>query len=83
MAHAPNTEKWGRAKARERYGVSKTGDVNNAPDASKPQKLGDANNLQGPGYDNDTPDIWLRGGGKGGAEGKPSFDHGPVHGKRA
>lgn len=26
------------------------------------------------GYDNDTPDNWLRGGGSGAAEGKPSFD---------
>lgn len=28
----------------------------------------------GPGYDNDTPNDWRRGGGNGGAEGKPGFD---------
>lgn len=30
-----------------------------------------------PGYDNDTPDNWLRGGGQNGACGKPGFDSGP------
>lgn len=29
----------------------------------------------GPKYSNDTPNNWLRGMGKGEAEGKPSFDH--------
>jgi hypothetical protein len=38
---------------------------------NKPLKLGDPNNLQGPGYDNDVKDGWLRGGGKGG-EAKPN-----------
>lgn len=79
---AENTEKWGRAKARERYGAPKSGGMA-AEDHSQPQKLGDANNLQGPGYDNDTPNTWLRGGGKGDAEGKPSFDKGPIHGDKA
>lgn len=79
---AENTEKWGRKTARERYGQPKSGGMT-PEDASRPQKLGDSNNLQGPGYDNDVANNWLRGGGKGQAEGKPSFDHGPVHGKRA
>lgn len=39
---------------------------------SKPQRPSDQ---QGPGYENDTPDNWLRGMGKGEAEGKPNFDH--------
>jgi hypothetical protein len=45
-------------------------------DMSGPQRLGDANNLQGPGYSNDVANDWRRGGGASGAEGKPNFDRG-------
>lgn len=75
---APNTAKWGREKARERYGSSRgTGGVNNlgpAEDNSKPQKLGDMNNLQGPDYENDHRNDWVRGGPNESAESKPGFD---------
>ena len=78
---ALNAEKWGRMKARERYGnLDKLGA--RPADTRAPQKLGDANNLQdNPIYKNDTPDNWLRAD-KESAEGKPDFDHGPVHGRR-
>lgn len=42
--------------------------------ACYPQKLGDENNLQDAGYQNDTASDWRRGMGPGEAEGKPSFD---------
>lgn len=72
---ALNTEKWGRQKARERYGkLSDTAMVPRDEDANKPQKLGDKNNLQGPGYDNDHRNDWVRGGPNESAEGKPGFD---------
>jgi len=74
---AVEEQKWGRETARSRYGSLQY--ENGAPqpkDQSHPQRLGDSNNLQGPGYSNDVPeDSWLRGGGKGG-EGKPYFDKG-------
>lgn len=65
-------DKWGRRTARERYGKSGTGDVNSPPDNSKPQKLGDSANLQGPDHDNDHPNDWVRGEGES-AEGRPNF----------
>lgn len=40
---------------------------------SKPQKLGDEDNLQAPGYDNDTKDTWVRGANEN-ATTKPGFD---------
>ena len=75
---AVELEKWGRNTARERYGSLKYD--NSPPPAGKnlsaPQKLGDVNNLQGPGYANEVPvNSWLRGGGKGG-EGYKYFDRG-------
>jgi hypothetical protein len=75
-----NQEAWGAAKAVERYGGgTRTPDMR-PPEANKPQKLGCANNLQGPNYANDTPNDWRRGAG-GSAEGKPNFDPG-YKGKR-
>jgi hypothetical protein len=68
---------WGLSKARERYGSLKYQDGAPRPeDRHAPQKLGDANNLQGPGYANIHRKDWVRGYGKGGvesAEGKPNF----------
>jgi hypothetical protein len=73
-------QKWGRAKAEERYGQLKYRDGAPRPeDRHAPQKLGDANNLQGPGYSNIHQKDWVRGFGKGGvesAEGKPNFHPG-------
>jgi len=72
------TEKWGNATAYERYGKPQY--LQGAPqpkDQHAPQRLGDSNNLQGPGYDNDHAKDWVRGFGKNGvesAEGKPGFD---------
>jgi hypothetical protein len=64
---AVETMKWGADKARDRAA---------GKNLSAPQKLGDANNLQGPGYANEVPlNSWLRGGGKGG-EGYKYFDTG-------
>ena len=68
-----NTQKWGRAKARERYGKL-TASFDSPPDQSRPRQLGNRDNLQGPDYDNKTPDNWLIGGGSDSAEGKPDFD---------
>ena len=80
---AVETEKWGRDTARERYGG--TAKTFSRPEIqNKPQKLGDPNNLQAPGYDNIHAKDWVRGFGKGGvesAEGKPNFRPG-VHGKK-
>lgn len=78
---ALNQDKWGRKEARSRYGKLDSGGMK-PDDVHAPQKLGDRNNLQGPGYTNDTgSNSWLTGGGKGG-EGKPDFDKGPVHGRK-
>jgi hypothetical protein len=54
------------------------------PDASRPQRLGDRNNLQDRNYANDAPNDWKRGFGKNGiesAEGQANFDPG-YKGKR-
>jgi hypothetical protein len=56
---AVEESKWGANTARERYGAIKTPDMK-AKDMSAPQKLGDRNNLRGPGY-NDHRDDWVRG----------------------
>jgi len=80
---AVETEKWGRDTARERYGKLEQPDMR-PPIANKPQRLGDPNNLQGPGYDNIHREDWVRGFGKGGvesAEGRPGFRPG-IHGKK-
>jgi len=80
---AVETEKWGRDTARERYGGT-TKTFSRPEIANKPQKLGDANNLQGPGYDNIRRKDWVRGYGKNGtesAESMPNFRPG-VHGKK-
>jgi hypothetical protein len=65
------TAKWGADKAAERYGRLKQSDMKPA-DASRPQKLGDANNLQGPGYANNHRNDWIRGAGES-AEGMPHY----------
>jgi len=75
---AVEESKWGRDKAVERYGALKQPDMR-APDACYPQKLGDPNNLQAPGYNNDHREDWVRGFGKNGvesAEGKPNLHPG-------
>ena len=72
---AVEEQKWGRDTARERYGALKQPDTT-AVDRSQPQKLGDANNLQDPSYNNRHRNDWVRGFGKGGvesAEGKPGY----------
>ena len=82
---AVEEQKWGRDKAEERYGPLKYRDGAPPPEIqNKPQRLGDPNNLQGPGYDNIHAKDWVRGFGKGGtesAEGMPNFRPG-VHGKK-
>jgi hypothetical protein len=75
LSRVTNKDEWGERTATERY---KLGTTRIAPpkDVHAPQKLGDANNLQDKGYDNDVPESsWLRGGGKAG-EGKPGYDPG-------
>src|SRR5262245_26613241 len=73
-------QKWGRAKAEERYGPLKFRDgAPPAEDRPRPERLGDPNNLQGTNYVNRAPDNWVRGIGKNGvesAEGKPNFQPG-------
>lgn len=70
---AKNSESWGRDAARQRYGSSK-GDGMAAPaDQAAPKAQGDTDNLQGPGYDNKTPNDWRIGGGPTQAEGKPGY----------
>lgn len=56
---AQNTEKWGKATAKARYGSTPTFKQPPA-DSNKPQFKEDA---QGPGYDNDTSG-WVDGKGK-------------------
>ena len=68
-------EKWGRSKAEERYGRFPTPNMK-AEDRSEPQKLGDANNLRGPDWKDDTAKDWRVGFGKNGsesAESKPGY----------
>jgi hypothetical protein len=77
---AQEEQKWGRAKAEERYGPLKYRDGAPPPeDGSEPQRLGDRNNLRGPDWKDDHPNDWVRGFGKNGvesAEGRPNFDKG-------
>jgi hypothetical protein len=56
-------QKWGRNTARERYGPLRQVDMR-PPDRSEPQKLGDVNNLRGPGWKGDTPNDFRRGAGE-------------------
>jgi hypothetical protein len=59
---AVNKSLWGERKAVERYGGAQYKDGAPPPkDVSGPQRLGDPNNLQGPGYRNDHPNDWVRG----------------------
>lgn len=70
-------DEWGRSAAKQRYGSPGSGQK--APTGQDdPQSPEDK---QGPKYENRTPDNWLRGMGKGQAEGKPSFDHVGKHPK--
>jgi hypothetical protein len=71
---AVEKSKWGHNTARERYGSPKY--EHGAPppkDVSGPQRLGDPNNLQGPGYHNDHPNDWVRAANED-ATTKPGFD---------
>jgi hypothetical protein len=56
---AVETEKWGRATARERYGSAQSGNMR-PKDESQPQS---PENKHGPGYANDTSG-WLRAAGE-------------------
>jgi hypothetical protein len=81
---ALSKDKWGANKAVERYGALRQPDMR-PKDVSGPQRLGDPNNLHGPGYHNDTANDWRRGNGM-----NPNFDYmtgggngrGKYHGKR-
>jgi hypothetical protein len=64
---AENTEKWGKATARSRYGAGE-GTAGMRP-SGEPQKNQCPEDQHGPKYNNDTPDNWLRGNGM-----KPGFD---------
>lgn len=68
MAHAKNVEKWGRATAKERYGVAKESGVTPAPSQQAPQ---DPEDKHASGYDNDASG-WVRGMGK--ESPHPKFD---------
>jgi hypothetical protein len=63
--------KWGAHKARERYGALKQIDMR-PPDRSEPQRLGDKNNLRGPGWQDDHKNDWVRGAGET-AENRPGY----------
>jgi hypothetical protein len=69
--------KWGANKARERYGAPTNQGMTKPEDRSAPQKLGDRNNLRGPGWQNDHKNDWVRGANET-AENKPGY----VRGKR-
>lgn len=63
-------QKWGRDTARERYGK-----LHEPPLSQKSEEAPQCpEDKRGPDYDNNTPDNWVRGMGKGQAEGKPGFD---------
>jgi hypothetical protein len=64
------TEKWGNATAYERYGKPQQPDMK-AKDMSQPQ---DPQDKRGPGWQNDTPNNWLRGANEDGRP--PNFDKG-------
>jgi|SRR6516164_5789086 len=72
---AVEREKWGRAKAEERYGPLQFRD-GAPPPSDQPQKPQARENQHGPNYDNDSPNTWVRGFGKNfeSAEGKVNFD---------
>lgn len=70
MAKIADLEKWGIVTADRRYGGIKENKEVERCECS-PQAPEDK---QAPGYENDVPSNWLRGMGKGEAEGKPSFD---------
>ena len=61
----------GASEPIRRSPVMETGNARgafNKPDIQAPE------DFHGPGYSNDVADDWRRGGGRGGATGKPSFD---------
>jgi hypothetical protein len=70
MKGVVETSKWGADKARERYGKLDQPDMR-PKDMSAPQRLGDPNNLRGPGWKDDVAKDWRRGYGM-----KPNFDKG-------
>lgn len=70
MANIADLEKWGLKTADRRYGGIKP-DKEPVNCECSPQSPEDK---QAPGYNNDVASNWLRGMGKGEAEGKPSFD---------
>lgn len=69
-------DEWGRSVARARY---------SQPHVLLDQKTEEAPECppdkRGPDYSNNAPNNWLRGMGKGEAEGKPDFDHVGKHPK--
>jgi len=72
---AQEEQKWGRAKAEERYGPLQFRDgAPRPPDRSMPQ-FKDTDG-RGPDWADDHPNDWVRGGGPKQAEGKPNFQPG-------
>lgn len=67
---AQNTEKWGKAAAKERYGAAK-GSLNDNPKANNLQAPQDVQDQHSPAYDN-CASGWVRGNGKP----HPNFDKG-------
>jgi hypothetical protein len=72
---ADNAGIWGRETARERYGALDFEKKAPPPpeDRSEPQRLGDRNNLRGPGWQDDTANDWRRAANED-ATRKPNFD---------
>ena len=67
------TEKWGNATAYKRYGRPQSPDMK-PKDQSEPQRLGDSNNLRGPGWQDDHRQDWIVGANEDGRP--PNFDKG-------
>lgn len=68
-------DKVGRRRAESISGTKPQGPAPRPAEANKPQRLGDSNNLWGPGYENEVANDWRRAAGES-AEGKPNFKKG-------
>lgn len=67
---AKNSADWGKDKAKERYGASKSDGMGAPTDQCYPES---PNDKMAPGYANNVAPDWRRGMGPGQAEGKPGF----------
>jgi hypothetical protein len=67
------TDEWGRVVARQRYDNTRNLATMDQTSEEAPQDACDKR--REPAYTNVVPSNWLRGMGKGEAEGKPGFDH--------